>query len=266
MVRVCNKKKRSLLPFIHLYNDGAISTLDIDSIAQYLREKTDVMIDIRETLLSNGNNLMAVAEEFAKAKITNPCLEEINPHPLLAEIEYEYKILLAKKPSKLFYDGFCLQEILRKLIPGDEHNLFHVHIIFISRLFGTYADNRYHLRVAIFGSPSIISIAGLIEAPAKPREFYLRKQMGEDVTLLKKEFMGRFIDYDDCRITEVIKGYVMQAFFYHIFGEPFCDSLRCRLFNAHWQEEVIQAQLNNADEFCEKHKRLLAKISAGGNL
>lgn len=65
--------------------------------------------------------------------------------------------------------------------------------------------------------------------------------MGIVVNTLKQKFAGRYIDYDDSHITEIIKGYVLQAMFYHITGNPFCNNRNCRLFNAHWQEEVIQA-------------------------
>lgn len=101
----------------------------------------------------------------------------------------------------------------------------------------------------MYGFPSLISTTGIVEAPAKPKEFYELKQeyvaLGLPVPIeeLKKKFRGRFIDYDDERLTEIMKGYVMQALFYHIFGEPFCRERRCRLFNAHWQEEVLEAQL-----------------------
>ena len=60
----------------------------------------------------------------------------------------------------------------------------------------------------------------------------------------------------DPRLTELLKGYTMQAVFYHLFAEPFCDNPDCRLFNAHWQEEMIKAQLQGAD-FCRRHRELL---------
>jgi hypothetical protein len=133
-------------------------------------------------------------------------------------------------------------------------------------LFGTFDkdDLRYHARVIICGYPSIISTTGVVEAPAKPREFYIEKQLigiGDDLAIerLKQRFKGRFIDYNDKRLSEVMKGYVMQAVFYHVFHEAFCKDKRCRLYNAHWQEEVINAQLTKP-EFCEKHEKMLAKI------
>ena len=101
-----------------------------------------------------------------------------------------------------------------------------------------------------------------MEGPAKPREFYLKKQMGIDPLVLKEEFKGRFIDYEDPRITEIMKGYVMQAIFFHLFGDPFCSDKNCRLYNAHWQEEVIHAQIESKYEFCLYHEEILKKIES----
>ena len=81
-------------------------------------------------------------------------------------------------------------------------------------------------------------------------------------TKLKKRFKDKFIDYDDTRLTEVMKGYCIQALFFYISGEPFCEDNKCRLYNAHWQEEVINAQLAKP-EFCKKHKMLINNIRNG---
>jgi len=73
---------------------------------------------------------------------------------------------------------------------------------------------------------------------------------------VKKRFKGEFIDYGDPRITEVAKGYVMQVLFYLLTGEAFCKDKKCRLFDAHWQKDMISAQLSS-NEFCEHHERML---------
>jgi len=56
-------------------------------------------------------------------------------------------------------------------------------------------------------------------------------------------------------MVEILKGYVMQAVFYQEFNEAFCDDKNCRLFNAHWQQEMIHAQLDVPD-FCKRHENL----------
>ncbi len=58
-------------------------------------------------------------------------------------------------------------------------------------------------------------------------------------------------------MTEVIKGYLLQALFYHAAGDPFCPDENCRLFNAHWQEQLIRAQLGDGAELCSRHGAML---------
>lgn len=63
----------------------------------------------------------------------------------------------------------------------------------------------------------------------------------------------------DPRLPEAIKGYLLQALFYHVTGDPFCDSKECRLFNAHWQEELIHAQMRPGADLCERHRQMVEK-------
>jgi len=156
-----------------------------------------------------------------------------------------------------------------EIVPRDERLPELVHIFFTNRLFATWDDSnqRYHLRTSVYSIPSVISTTGLVEAPAKPREYYLLKQqyekLGRDITGLKDKFKGRCLDYGDSRLTEVAKGYVMQAVFYSLTGEPFCQDKGCRLYNAHWQEELILAQLESGYEFCQRHTELLPRLRIG---
>ena len=116
-------------------------------------------------------------------------------------------------------------------------------------------------RLGIYGLPSIISTTGVVEAPAKPREYYFGVMAGLDEEQVREELKGKFIEYGDPRLTEILKGYTMQAVFYHLFAEPFCEEPDCRLFNAHWQEEMIRAQLQSGDDFCPEHRRVLERLS-----
>jgi hypothetical protein len=144
-------------------------------------------------------------------------------------------------------------------------------IIITDKLIATYedADKRLHLRAAIFGFPSIISTSGIVEAPAKPRDYYLEKQKYSLLKAwefkeeeLKRKFKNRFIDYHDPRLSEVLKGYIAQAIFFIWTGNPFCKNKACRLFNAHWQEDLIRAQIHSG-RFCKTHQQKLTKIKEG---
>ena len=204
-----------------------------------------------------------LAEELVSLRIRDATRRDSqNRGRLEGEVSYERRRIDQEdfKPFGILYDGFGLQSIFSSLISQDERGLDHCHIIFTNQLLGTWDedDHRFHARVSVYGFPSVISATGVVEAPAKPREFYLKRRLGVPLEVLKGEFRGRFIDHEDPRLTEVIKGYTMQAIFFHMTGDPFCDDPDCRLYNAHWQEELIRAQVGGKYDFCTNHRRFLS--------
>jgi hypothetical protein len=267
---VFEREKKSL-PTIHLYEDPSSKTLNLPEIVRYLHEKLgEIRVDTRKPLIatSSRNEAEVLARRIAEIKIRDPTSRWARSEPFPAEIEFEWKLLLnpTKRLTGILYDGAQLQLIALELLPRDELTLDNLHVVFTNRLFGTYEpDGRYHAHVSIYGFPSLISTTGIVEAPAKPKEFYELRQrylaLGNQVALerLKERFRERFIDHDDPRLTEVFKGYVMQAVFYHLGLDLFCADKRCRLYNARWQEEVIEAQLSEP-EFCERHAALLEEL------
>lgn len=265
---------------ILLYDGGRTEALDLKEISKYLQEKlggVEVVLrpDIFVFYLSRSSEpegrqtvVDLLAKELASIKVRDLTRPNLAFEPLSGEIDYEKGRLLnpQKKVFGILYDGFRLQRSLSRLIPEEEDSLEHLHIVFTNQLFGTWdlEDRRFHARVSVYGFPAVISTTGVVEAPAKPREFYLMKQQLEllgtasgSLSELKKSLRDRFIDHDDHRLTEVLKGYVMQALFFHATGDPFCEDRDCRLYNAHWQEEVIRAQLNSRYEFCPRHREML---------
>ena len=255
---------------IILYDEGAADELNIEEITQHLGQKMGkVEIGVGGNLFINlpQDKISDYARKIANIKIQE-ANKKIKPEqePLFGEIEYEKRRILGKTKSfGILYDGFYLQRLFLELIPREERRLEFIHIIFTNRLFATWDENnkRYHLRTSTYGIPSIVSTTGLVEAPAKPREYYLLKQqyehLGRDLAELKDKFKGNFIDYGDKRLSEVAWGYAMQAVFYSLTGEPFCEDKGCRLYNAHWQDELIFAQLESEYEFCPRHTKFLEK-------
>lgn len=171
----------------------------------------------------------------------------------------------------MVYEGFRLQKLLAELLPQGKNRLSQVHLIFTSRLFATWdeGNKRYHARASLYGRPTLISTSGVVEAPARSREYYLlRRQyaaLGKVALELEERFRARFLGYQDPRLTEVLKGYVMQALFYHLVGWPFCEDRGCRLYNAHWQEELLFSQLESPYEFCQRHEEFLRKLATTHN-
>ena len=162
----------------------------------------------------------------------------------------------------VMYDGFELQNIIYDVITKNDSEPNNLHIIFTNRLICTYdtADSRYHGRTVICSNPAIVSTTGMIEAPARPREYYFEamkyKMQGLDIQDIKKKYSEKFLDYHDNRLSKIAEGCLLQAIFYYMTGDAFCDSLDCRLNNAHWQKDLLYSQLK-IGKLCNKHQALL---------
>ncbi len=254
-----------------LYEDPSSPNLDLGKIQSYLREMTGIQVETRPDFFScyRGEDVEGLARRLAGLKVRNLHSEEQDFEPLLGEVNFELKLLRdpRRRLPGVLYDGFHLQELMRSLLPPKERSLRVMHVPFTHRLLATFDpdDRTYHARVIVCGYPTVISTSGVVEGPAKPREFYVAKRgysalgITPPTEALKEEMRGRFIDYDDERLTDVLKGYVLQAFFYHAAGDPFCGNPDCRLFNAHWQEEMMRAQLSSGG-LCEKHAAFLSEF------
>jgi hypothetical protein len=111
----------------------------------------------------------------------------------------------------------------------------------------------------------LISSSGIVEGPAKPRDYYYKlyffKETRDTMDELTKEYSGQFITYNDPRINEIIEGLVLQSLFYFInSGEPFCLDRNCRFFNAHFQDEAIRINIKTK-KICQRHTILLTKYN-----
>ena len=278
---------------IHLYHEGTAPTLRVAEVGEYVTGLTGCA-DVRvhgSFLLEHATEEQwpEVARRLAGLKVMEVNSPWRERRPAYGEVEFERGRLAKgdKGPFGVMYEGYGLQGLMREMMmSGHRHGACATiaeqaaQIIFTNRLVATWGDDlRYHLRTIILGVPAIISTTGLVEAPAKPREFYLAQQQlgpaGQSeyaLGLLKERFRGRFLDHDDPRLTEVAKGYVMQVVAYQLTGEAFCEDPDCRLFNAHWQEEMLRAQLGEGQEqapaqrggrYCGRHEEWLRKLKRG---
>jgi len=257
---------------IFIYRDPS-SNLNFSEIKQFLELKLKnlkgIEVNLKTDLFScflknNEKKIEEIAGKIAGARIFDIKEQRSSDSkPFYHETEIEKNFLKAqeKKVSGMLYDGLFLKNVCYELIPKNEKKLGFAHIIFLNRLFATFEENdRYHARAIILGFPSLISAQGIVEAPAKPKEYYLLKTSSPQMPLevLKSRFEGRFLDYDDEKLTEAAKGYALQAIFYQFFREAFCENKNCRLYNAHYQEELINAQLKNGkQDICKKHANML---------
>jgi len=260
--------------FIHIYHGTGADQFNSGEIADYVRSLVGSAVDIRPEFVaraltsSTGEERERIVSEtalhLAQLKIRDPAKKDLRVDPLKPEIDYERRNLTKAtgKTCGVIYEGFNLQQLYWDFIDPQERNLDHLHLVVTNQLFATWDTNnhRYHARVSIYGFPTLLSTSGVVEAPAKPRDFYVRRHLGEDPQELKEHFKESYIDYQDPRLTDVLKGYAAQALFYYLLGYPFCEDRNCRLFNAHRQSELLLAQISAPYEFCARHQAVLDQL------
>lgn len=207
-----------------------------------------------------------LAQMLASSRVKDISSAEQRIEPMYGEVDYERRALEGDaRVGGIVYDGHRLGQIFADIL-GRNGGLGTASIVITDRLVSTYSrdDLRHHLRTVVFGFPNIVSIPGIIEAPARPKEYYLLKQqVGElDAERLKSAFKGRFIDYgDDDSISAVLEGLALQCVLFHLTLDPFCEKRGCRFFNAHWQEELIRSQVESK-KYCQQHQRLVRELGS----
>jgi hypothetical protein len=259
---------------IIIYREPAISEINIEKLTNFLEYNFSVKVEIKDNIFKEIS--LEDIKKLSNIRITdikNPFSEHKSNN---MEIEFEKKICqdssLMNRTIKVedaeeiiqvfMYDGFELQKILRYLNDDNET----LHIILTNRLTCTFDENdcRYHARAVICANPAIISTPGIIEAPAKPREYYFEvlklKAQGLDIKSAKEKYREKFLEYNDKRLTKVLEGYILQVIFYNITGESFCEDTGCRLNNAHWQKDLLFSQIE-ISKLCEKHNEILSNLN-----
>lgn len=254
---------------VFLYSDNPSNALDLSVIINSLNQYGISVEDrgsLIESLFLGDKELCDFAALSASAVVSN--IEE--PLDILnrianSETAFETAKLRDKQGYEdSLYDGFWLQRFLYKIISDkmpQEIGNGYMHIVFTGRLFGTFDKRRYHARVILLGAPYLISTSGLVEAPAKPREYYFIKggliQSGKDTSVLDEIYRGRYIEYNDPKTSSILTSYTLQALSYELTGEAFCQDSSCCLFNAHWQEGILKIQYEGKP--CDKCLKRLTK-------
>ena len=204
---------------IFLYDELAIPEIQIERLSKFLKENFSVDVEIRDSIFKNLPD--SLARDLASIRVFKPRKPFERHEPTLEEIEFEkiYGNDTTKLENIVYYDGFEMQKIITGLIPNEELLEEYFHIIFTNRLTCTYDynDYRYHGRALIGSNPSIISTTGIIEAPAKPREYYVElisnMTQGLNLDSVNKKYAGTYLEYHDKRLSNVVEGYLLQALF-----------------------------------------------------
>ena len=259
---------------IFLYDEPAVQEIQISNLKNFLLETFHVDVEIKECIFNNLDE--KTIEKISGCRIFERKMEFKKHTANKQEIDFEKSVCKDTKLMEntirvenaqriedvVMYDGFEVQNIIYNIITENDSNPNNLHIVFTNKLTCTYdtADSRYHGRTVICSNPAIISTTGMIEAPARPREYYFEamkcKTQGLDIQDVKKNYAGKFLDYHDKRLSKIAEGYLLQAVFYYMTGDVFCGSLDCRLNNAHWQKDLLHSQLK-IGKLCNKHQALL---------
>ena len=245
---------------IILYNEPTVPEIQIEKIKQFIIEIFQIRVEIKDNFFESLED--KIFEKIASTQIFD-LKKQFKKHiPTQEEIQIEKeKIDTSEKDVMILYDGFELQNIIAENISITDDIL---HIIFTNKLTATFDndDFRYHARALISSNPTIISTTGIIEAPAKPKQYYLDLMTNfseRKIEEIKKKYKGEFLEYHDSRLSDITEGYVLQAIMYYETGEAFCEEKECRLFNAHWQKDLFYSQIENK-KLCNKHQENLKKL------
>jgi len=259
---------------IFLYDEPAVQEIQISNLKNFLLETFPVEVEVKECVFHNLDE--KDIEKISCCRVfdtTSPFKKHTSNKQ---EIDFERSVCEDTKLMEnttmvedaeriedvVMYDGFQIQNAIGTTISQDCLIQNNLHIVFTNKLTCTYdnLDHRYHGRTVICSNPAIISTTGMIEAPAKSREYYFEamkcKVQGLDIKSVKKNHSGEFLDYHDQRLSKIAEGCLLQAIFYYITGDAFCDSLDCRLNNAHWQKDLIYSQIK-ISKLCKKHQKIL---------
>ena len=182
------------------------------------------------------------------------------------------------------YDGFALCDAAAGIIgagPGLTHpDHATLHVVFTGVLACTPdeeeggGNQRYHARTLVGANPFLVSLQGIVEGPARPRGYYTERLAGMYAAAMAGGSASdadgapagdaRKYDYvtrGDCRMPDVARGCLLQAIAYFETGEAFCQDDSCRMYNAHWQSEMIRTQVSSP-RLCARHLEMVDRMKA----
>ncbi|MDH3340781.1 MAG: hypothetical protein OEL84_05800 [Nitrosopumilus sp.] len=244
---------------IILYDEPTVSEIQLDRLEKFFTDTFPIKIETRKNIFDDVDD--KTYEKIASIKIFD-IKKPFQKHDSSVKESLSERENIDKSQEKMpLYDGIEFQKIISELIPHNENRIDILNVVFTNKLTCTFdeSDFRYHARSLIASNPTIISTTGMIEAPAKPKQYYLELMTDfskEKVDEIKKKYEGQFLEYHDLRLSEIAEGCLLQAIMYYETGDAFCENIDCRCFNAHWQKDLFHSQIDNK-KFCKKHEEIL---------
>ncbi len=248
---------------IILYHEPTVQEIQLTEMQKFITDMFPVEIELRKNFFESSDE--KIYEEIANARIFDLKKQFSRHTPSIKDIHLEKENRdLSGEETMPLYDGFELQRTIAKFIPTDEKTDNVLHVIFTNKTTCTFDDNdfRYHARALIGSNPTIISTTGILEAPAKPKQYYLdlvtcfSKESAEEI---RGKYKGEFLEPHDSRLHKIAEGYLLQCIMYYETGEAFCEDRECRLFNAHWQKDLFYSQIEKR-KFCKKHSKIIDEL------
>ena len=274
---------------VYPYDEGTCASLRLGEVPRAIEEITGLGAEVRPEFVSFwvergqadpvglgevGRRLVgsypdALAAALVAARVYDP-MRRLQPEHEASPVEIAAERRGLGTPGRtsvgILYDGVRVQWLMAELLAEPVA----VHVIITARLLGTWAeaDSRWHAHTILCGEPAIISTSGLVQAPARPKEYY----QGQALTTtrlvprevveaeLRERLADRMLLPDDPRMTQVVTGYVLQAIAFQATGSAFCPTPTCRLYNARRQEELLRAQSSPEARLCPEHEALFAAM------
>lgn len=268
-----SKKSNEAIGTLRIISECPVNLTELEAVAGILSELLNpIEVSLRDGIREFEKSVSdEVVSEFIGQRIVDPASRDERAEDSYMLRDFEERVLEGKARARgIPYEGGGLQKLYRRML-GGKLELLDTTVVITDRLIMTWSDDdlRYHARVVVFGFPCVVSMSGLIEAPARPKEYYLAKNALHSMGMssiaeeaLTEQFAGRYLEPGDERIPTVLRGYLLQCLFYAHMLEPFCENPDCVLFNAHWQEEMIRSQLSSG-RLCKKHDEMLKGIRRG---
>jgi hypothetical protein len=247
-----------------LYREPTVPEIQLVEIQKFIANTFSVEIELRENFFKFIDE--KIFEKIASTRIFD-LKKQFKKHvPSIEDIRIEKESRdTSDQETMMLYDGFEMQKIITEFIPAGERTDSTLHVIFTNKTTCTFDDNddfRYHARALIGSNPAIISTTGIIEAPAKPKQYYLDLMTcfsEEEIKEIKEKYKGEFLESRDSRLHKIAEGYLLQGIMYYETGEAFCEDKECRLFNAHWQKDLFYSQIENR-KFCKRHSEIMYEL------
>jgi len=281
-----------------LYDEGTCAALRVAELAEELARVAGVEVEargefVRHWATAPGKDACAttaraggrthgsapttvegLAKALARARVVDP-MSRLQPErePTAVEIAAEQRVLdtPGRAAVGILYDGAVAQWWMGEWMEGAEEG--ECHILLTARLLGTFMpdDHRWHAHTVLLGEPALISTTGLVQAPARPREYYQGQGLATTGLMprevveaeLQQRLADRMLLPDDPRINAAALGCALQAIAFHVTGEAFCEEPTCRLYNARRQEELIRSQCSEDAGLCERHDALFRGLREG---